>query len=407
MEQKAKKNLGLLSILAFLFGFRAFEGVIAVYFAAITGSFAVAMSVLAIMNLSASFFEIPTGIFSDHIGRKKTLIIYYFSGTLAILLYYLANSSTLLILGSIITGFSMAMRSGAVSAFVYENLEVLGKEDEFQKQEGHRQALGRYALVVSGIIGTAVIFVFDIRAAVLLTLLVLTVALLLSFRLSDIKVCNPKTSNIYATLGEAWKKFRMDKILRDLSIGRMINQGGGNVEYRFRALFFAVIVPEWLVNLFGILNNFISGLSMKYSHKIVGRFGFMKSLVHAEIFDRITTTVFVVINSVSSAFAMNAISGVVFGVRQIASEDLLQTRYSKDQRATMGSIVGLGGSLVYGILGIAIGFLADGVGVINTMLILQPILILSSIFFYRGIKNIQQETKGSNKQFKGAIHAVL
>jgi len=393
MEQKAKKNLGLLSILAFLFGFRAFEGVIAVYFAAITGSFTIAMSVLAIMNLSASFFEIPTGVFSDYIGRKKTLIIYYFSGTLAILLYYLANSSALLILGAIIMGFSMAMRSGAVSAFVYENLEVLGKENEFQKLEGHRQALERYALVMSGIIGTVVIFVFDIRAAVLLTLLVLVVALVFSFRLSDIRIHDPKTSNIYASLGEAWRKFRTDKILRDLSIGRMINQGGGNVEYRFRALFLSMIMPEWLVNLFGILNNFISGLSMKYSHKIVAKFGFMRSLVHAEIFDRVTTTVFVVVNSVSSVFAMTIISGVVFGVRQIASEDLLQTQYSKNQRATMGSIVGLGGSLIYGILGIAIGFLADGIGVINTMLILQPILIFSSLFFYRGIKNIQETTK--------------
>jgi hypothetical protein len=242
-------------------------------------------------------------------------------------------------------------------------------------------------------LGTVIILVFDIRVAVLFTFLIFAVAFSLSFQLSDINVRDPKTSNIYVTMVEVWRQFKTDKILRDFSIGRIINYGGCNVEYRFRALFFATIMPEWLVNILGTLNNLISGLSMKYSHKIVKRFGFMKLLVHAEIFDRIVTSIFVVINSIQSAFVMNTIASVVFGVRKIASEDLLQTRYSKDQRATMGSIVGLGGDLLYGILGVAIGFSADKIGVINTMLILQPILLLSAIFFYRGIRILQEDIK--------------
>ena len=38
MEQRAENNLKLLSNLACLSGFKAFEGVIAIYFAAVTGA---------------------------------------------------------------------------------------------------------------------------------------------------------------------------------------------------------------------------------------------------------------------------------------------------------------------------------------------------------------------------------
>ncbi len=395
MNRKAETNLKLLSVLAFFSGFRTFSGVIVVYFAAITGSFTNGMTALAVMNLSSSFFEIPTGIFSDRIGRKKTLIIYYLAATLAIFIYYLANSASTLFMGVIIAGFSMAMKSGAVSAYVYENLEVLGREKEFQKQEGYRQSLERNALVLSGILGTVIIYFFDIRTAVLTTFLVLTVGVIISLRLSDIHVPDPKSSNIYEKLNDAWQQFKCDKIIRDISVGRMIAYGGGNVEYRFRALFFALIMPDWLVNLLGVLNNLISGLSMKFTHKIVGRFGIMKSLVHTEIIDKFSTCIFVLINQIWSAFAMNTITSIVFGLRQIAAEDLLQSRYTKEQRATMGSIVGLGGSLIYGILGIVIGISADRIGIVNTMLILQPILLSSAIFSYMGIKHIsaKQEKK--------------
>lgn len=382
----AERNLKLLNLLTFLNGFRTFEGVLAVFFATVSGSFAVGMTVFAVMNLSASFFEVPTGVLSDNIGRKKTLLLYYFSGALAILIFYLAQSTTALITGAVITGFSMAMRSGAVSAFVYENLELLGRTDQFKKVEGKRSAFGRYALVVAGIVGTAIIYLVDIRTAIFVTLIVLSVAFLLGFLLRDIKKFEPRKANIYADLSKAWKGFVHDPILRDLSLGRMIARGAGNVEYRFRSLFFAAIMPEWLVNLLGMLNNLISGIAMQWTHWVVRKLGILRSLVHIDILDRFIVSGLVLLNTITSGILMNITTSIAYGVREIAAEDLLQSRYSKDQRATMGSLVGLGGSLIYGIAAISVGLLADHIGLLQTMLLMQPILLIASFFFYRGIK---------------------
>ena len=389
LVKQAQANLKFLSVLTFLSNFRFFEGVIAVYFAAITGSFATAMAVLACMNLSSSFFEIPTGVFSDRAGRKKTIIISYFATTCAIFFYYLAHSALFLFIGALLQGFAMAMRSGTMSAYVYENLEIIGRESEFQRQEGHRQALGRYAMVVAGIGGTGIIYLFDIRTAVFLTLFVLFISFVLAFRLVDIRASDAVTTNIYAGIGNAWRSFITDKELRNVSIGQMIAQGGGNVEYRFRALFYATIASDWIVNLLGMLNNLFTGISSTYAHAIVRRSGFFHALVTAGIIDRVGTFFLVLTRSLPSAFLMSIVTSVVFGIRQIGAEDLLQKRYTKEQRATMGSLVGFGLSLIYGILGIVIGFLADRIGVMNTLLLLQPILLISSWFFFKGIKYSQ------------------
>lgn len=382
----AERNLKLLNILTFLNGFRAYEGVMAIYFATISGSFAMGMTVFAVMNLSSSFFEIPTGVMSDNIGRKKTLLLYYFSGTLAVLLFYLSNSTEMLIAGAVVTGFSMALRSGAVSAFVYENLDLLDKKDEFKKVEGKRLALGRYALVTAGLAGTVIIYLTDIRTAILFTLVILAIAFLISFFLKDIQKFEPRKANIYADIAKAWNGFVNDPALRDLSLGRMIARGAGNAEYRFRSLFFSAIMPEWLVNLLGMLNNFVSGIAMQSAHWFVVKFGIKRSLIHIDIFDRGLIAILVMINTVTSGILMNIITSISFGLREVAAEDLLQSRYSKEQRATMGSLVGLGGSLIYGVVAISVGVLADYIGLLNTMLLMQPILLIATFFFYRGIK---------------------
>ncbi len=65
------KNVKLLILFEFLIEFRLYSAIIVIYFAAVTGSYALAMSLLSIVMISAAVFEVPTGVFSDLVGRKK------------------------------------------------------------------------------------------------------------------------------------------------------------------------------------------------------------------------------------------------------------------------------------------------------------------------------------------------
>lgn len=382
----AKRNITLLNTATVLAGFRAFDGVIAIFFASITGSFALGMTVLAIMNLSASVFEVPTGVLSDTVGRKKTINLYYLTGTIGTVLFFLAESTALLIAGAVFVGMSMAFRSGAVSAYIYENLETLGSVHTFKRVEGKRLALRRYALVCAGICGALIIYFIDIRTTVLVSGCFSFAALVVSLFLTDNERFEKRKANVFADLKEAWQGFLSDELLRDLSIGRMISRGVGNVEYRFRSLFYDSLLPTWFISILDMVGNLIVGIAMHTTHFIVERLGILRSMVHIHVLDRIISSILIVINTAWSAISLAAITSVSFGVREIAAEDLAQERYTKEQRATMGSLVSLGGTLIYGVTAIGVGILADYIGLMYTMLALQPLLLVATYFFYRGIQ---------------------
>lgn len=385
-KKKAKRNLRFIKLLTYLVGFRAYAGVLVIYLASITGSYSLAMAGLAVAHISTSIFEVPTGILSDYIGRKKTLLLYYLTELLSIIFLAFATSTLWIFIATISMGLSMALRSGAITAFVYENLEVTNQTDEFIKYEGHRRALAKYSLAVAGIIGTVLIYFIGIKASLFASLVTSSLAFLLSFWLVDIKDASSIKEPIRKHLAIAWQAFKGDTSLRDISLGKMFARGAGDVEYRLRSLFFALLMPEWAVNLLNTINSLICGVSMKHAHKFVERFGIVESLVHIGILNRIVMSCLIAFNSIFSAIAMTVTTSVMYGVQDVATEDLLQQKYTKNQRATMGSIVGLGGSLVYATLGIAVGFLADSIGLLYTMLVIQAILLIPIMFFYRGLK---------------------
>jgi MFS family permease len=92
------------------------------------------LSMFEIMLLQAAFsiaavtLELPSGIFSDMYGRKRSLIIASFFSVVGISLYCVANSFfSLLVAEMFLAGF-IAMQSGADSAFLYDNLKALKRE---------------------------------------------------------------------------------------------------------------------------------------------------------------------------------------------------------------------------------------------------------------------------------------
>ena len=68
------KNVRLLYLHNLLTDFRFQEAFIVIYFAKIVGSYASAMSVVALSTMVAALVDIPTGLLSDRFGRKKTIV---------------------------------------------------------------------------------------------------------------------------------------------------------------------------------------------------------------------------------------------------------------------------------------------------------------------------------------------
>lgn len=86
------KNIRLLTWFNFFTDFRLYAPVAIIYFSSVTGSFALGMSIFSVSSISAAFFELPTGIFSDYIGRTKTVIAGSIAAAISVFFYALGFS---------------------------------------------------------------------------------------------------------------------------------------------------------------------------------------------------------------------------------------------------------------------------------------------------------------------------
>ncbi|HRX63986.1 MAG TPA: MFS transporter [Candidatus Absconditabacterales bacterium] len=107
----------------------------------------------SIFSISIVLFEIPSGYFSDVMGRKKCLIIATILGTLGILGHSLSYGFWGFMFAEIIMALSLGFFSGTDSAIIYDTLLSNGKEGEYKKIEGRMEATGNFSEAIAGIIG--------------------------------------------------------------------------------------------------------------------------------------------------------------------------------------------------------------------------------------------------------------
>ena len=105
-----------------------------VYFTQVMNSYAYAMAIFAIFNISYALSKIPSGLVSDKIGRKPVLIFSNILMTVAFM--FLAFSGQfeidwLLWIFAILWGIGEAFSAGTIDAMMFETAQSLGKAHKF------------------------------------------------------------------------------------------------------------------------------------------------------------------------------------------------------------------------------------------------------------------------------------
>lgn len=108
----------------------------------------------SIYYFSVVLLEVPSGYFSDALGRKKTLVI----SSIAFGASYLAfgfwtPNFTLFAVAQFLLACGFSFMSGTNTAFHYESLEELGLESEFPEREAKVQSWASFAGALAALIG--------------------------------------------------------------------------------------------------------------------------------------------------------------------------------------------------------------------------------------------------------------
>jgi MFS family permease len=334
--------------------------------------------------------EVPTGYLADAIGRKRSIGLGAMLGLAGALVYLLADSFLLFLLAEMFLGVGLALASGADMALLYDSLLELGREQEFEKLAGRRQAFALVGTSAFAIVGG---YLAEESLMLPLYLAVAGKLLVFPFVLGLVEPGRPQIGQRRSSLA-AIKQVLGNCLRHDRRIRWLI---------MFPALLFGLLqVVLWLYQpyfellglekrQFGLLFaafNIVAAIAAHYA-----------SAVHARLSDWVVvvlplaliTASYLLMSYVlfSLGFVFIFLHQLVRGYMSVVFPADLNRRVSSDLRATALSVQNFVYRVVYVMLLLGIGSVIDALGTLSTLKLLgmlTPVLglLAAGLFYQKG-----------------------
>lgn len=372
------KNIRYLKIFNFLIGFSLFAPLAIIYYSKVAGSYTLGASIFGITMLASAIFEVPTGIWSDRVGRRTTLILGSWARVFAFIFYAIGLSYFYLVAGAIFEGLSRSFYSGNNDAFLYDSLADDDLVSEYDEHLGRANSTEQLALALSALLG-GIVANFSFTYLLWVSVLSQIIMLFVSYQFEDTRTQSSVSTNVYTHLTTAIKLFIRNKKLRLLSLTSVINFSLSEMMYQFRASFIAMVWPVWAIGFANVMSNIGATISFYYSGRLIRRFSAPKILLLKSIWNKAISLISYAIISPLSPVLL-ASSSLLFGVGSVAESKLMQQEFSSQQRATMSSLNALLGNITFFVTSLLLGSLADrtnpATALFRLSLVSLPVILL-------------------------------
>ncbi len=342
----------------------------------------------AIVNLLT---EIPTGMFSDRVSRKWSLILAAIPGLVLTPIFILSNSFIVCLIIMAVGGLTASLVSGTDVALTYDTLKLMKKEKEFKQIQGRMKWYGAWAGAFGGIVG-GLIAVFSLAYPWWAMYIVSFPLLFVTLSLKEPPISRK------SVLDES-QQFHLKESFKH-SIGR---ESGYFVFYSAIIwLFFGLSFWLWQpylkltalpIAFFGFFyaaERLISGYASKHAHNIEKKLGMGKSLLFIPLI--LALAIFL-----ESRFVFILGFGFIF-LQSIASgyfapllDEYINSRIPSSRRATVLSMKNMLNSLLFALLSPLLGYAVDIFSLQTALLIMAVILVIVSIIFYVVFKKINKK----------------
>lgn len=360
------KNIKLIALFNFFSDFSLAGAILIIYFAKVTGSYALGMSLFSVAMISAAIFEVPTGIFSDYLGRKKTIIFGNLCGILAVVFYALGFNYWFLFIGALFEGLQRSWYSGNNEALLYETLADSGRQADYDHYLGKTSSMFQLA-AAAGIILGGIVASWSFSLIMWLSLIPQLICLVIALNLVEPVKQTAASTNIYSHLSAALKQIWSNRKLKLLSINNAVGFAIGESSWQFRSAFVNTLWPLWAVGISKALSSIGATLSYWYAGKLIKKVGAFRLLFFSNVYSEAVDIFSVALPTVASPLLMTSTS-LFYGADEVASSKLVQKEFSDRQRATLGSLNSFIGKLAFGIFAVILGFLGDKFGPAKALL---------------------------------------
>ncbi len=378
------RNIRLLGWFNFWADFRPYGPIAILYYSQVSGSYALGMSIYSMVMLAQSLFEVPTGVLSDRVGRKKTVVYGAVAGVFALTFYAIGGTYLALLIGAIFEGLGRAFYSGNNDALLYDSLAEMEQRGSYREFLGRTSSMYQLALAISALIGSFIAAI-SFQVVMWVSVVPMMLALVVSLRLIEPRAHIQHSANVYAHLSVALKNFARNSRLRSLSIAGILSYAIGEASWLIRSAFIATLWPVWAIGISQMIANATAAISFYFAGPLIRRFGEFRLLVGGVSISEAVNLFGLLIPTVLSP-ALMALNSCFYGVNVVAKNGLIQQEFSDEQRATMGSFNSLAGSLVFTVFSFLLGALADYIGVTRALVVASLLSIIPMTLHFRVLR---------------------
>ncbi|GAA3053389.1 MFS transporter [Actinokineospora globicatena] len=369
----ADQTVRLLGWFNFLGDFRLYGPIMVIYFAQVTGSYTAAASLLAVKTLSSAAFEVPTGLLSDRLGRRGTMIAGAVVMVAAHVGYACASGYGLLLAAVVLEGLATSLWSGNNESLLYDTLVEAGREEEFPRHSGRVNSMFQIALALAAPIGGVLAGAWSLRAVVAVSVVPQVLCVLVALRVREPRLHGPLESTALAHLGSALRGVRRDPVLRRMTLVSALRYSSESAA-QLSPVFVAGLWPLWALGLWRTFGHGMAFISFRTSGWVINRLGPTRTLLSSELLDASVNTVALIKPTVFSPLLLGS---PAYGMSTTAQQTLLQRAFTPHQRATMGSLTALLGSALYALVALTAGLIADHWGIVAALLTIQAVALIA------------------------------
>lgn len=389
-KNNVKRNVFLIGVLNLLMDLKLYGVIAVVYYIKVAGNMTLGMSVFSVTMVASALFELPTGIISDKVGRKKTVILGAVASLIYSIILALSKNYFWLIFMAIFEGLERAFFSGNNNALLYDTLKEEGRENEYSKYLGKTNSMYQIASILGGLFGGIILYFTSYKVIMWLSIIPKVINLIISLLIYEPKVYTENKNNIYGQAINSIKLVLKNKTLLKQVIADSISEGVGESTYQFRSKFYEMLWPQWSLGIPGILANIGCFLSNWFSDKILKKVKNTVVMIGGYIFSALSNVIGAILNNVWSPLVLVTNSVIP---TEVVKEEISQKLYSDEYRASMASIKSLVSSISMAIFSLLVGFIADNFGVAYTIGIMQVFKIIVVAIYVNIFKTNKQLIK--------------
>lgn len=306
--------------------------------------------------------QIPGAALADRFGRKPVLVGSAMAFSVAIVFFGLASSFWLLLGSYLVWGIGFAMLWGTESAFIFDTLKALGREDEYPRIYGRGWAVATSAQVAGTLLGAPLASATSLQTPIIASGGITLIAVLIALTFREPHV---QRSDVVPKYGDIIRdSARLVRLRPDVRYAIMffglVTVGSIGVVFFFQPFLERHDVAVGSVGIWQTPMRLMGIVAALAAHRLMRDLGERRTML---LMPLTIVAGFFLLAAWDSVWAQVAFSAMNFGVilSQPAITSYLNRRVPSEQRATVVSLTNLVRSMVLIPSAPLLGLLADNV----------------------------------------------